>query len=178
MPNAKVLVGSNRLKQTMRALKDQWLITEATWSDAVRRKFEDRYLVPSIRPSTPRSTACKRWPRFSTRSAAIVPTGVRHREHVDLAAQPRRDGTGSRLRAARSARRSRGAGAARSSARGPARALAPGGRSGCGRGRCQPVAGRERRQGRHRVRQDTTGSGRKVRHSTARPGPTTSSGGA
>ena len=46
MPNAKVLMGSNRLKQTMRALKDQWLITEATWSDAVRRKFEDRYLGP------------------------------------------------------------------------------------------------------------------------------------
>ncbi len=46
MPNAKVLMGSNRLKQTMRALKDQWLITEATWSDAVRRKFEERYLGP------------------------------------------------------------------------------------------------------------------------------------
>ncbi len=46
MPNAKVLMGGNRLKQTMRALKDQWLITEATWSDAVRRKFEDRYLAP------------------------------------------------------------------------------------------------------------------------------------
>ena len=46
MPNAKVLAGSNRLKQTMRALKDQWLITEATWSDTVRRRFEDRYLGP------------------------------------------------------------------------------------------------------------------------------------
>lgn len=46
MPNAKVLMGSNRLKQTMRALKDQWLITAATWSDKVRRKFEDRYLGP------------------------------------------------------------------------------------------------------------------------------------
>jgi len=46
MPNAKVLMGGNRLKQTMRALKDQWLLTEATWSDAVRRKFEDRYLGP------------------------------------------------------------------------------------------------------------------------------------
>jgi len=46
MPNARVLMGSNRLKQTMRALKDQWLITEATWSDTVRRRFEDRYLGP------------------------------------------------------------------------------------------------------------------------------------
>ena len=46
MPNAKVLMGANRLKQTMRALKDQWLITEATWSDTVRRRFEDRYLGP------------------------------------------------------------------------------------------------------------------------------------
>jgi hypothetical protein len=46
MPNAKVLMGSNRLKETMRALKDQWLTTEATWTDSVRRKFEDRYLTP------------------------------------------------------------------------------------------------------------------------------------
>ncbi len=46
MPNAKVLAGSNRLKQSLRALKDQWLITEATWSDAVRARFEDRYLGP------------------------------------------------------------------------------------------------------------------------------------
>ena len=54
MPNAKVRTGSNRLKQTVRALKDQWLITEATWSDTVRRRFEDRYLGPLHRPSTPR----------------------------------------------------------------------------------------------------------------------------
>jgi hypothetical protein len=39
-------MGSNRLEQTMRALKDQWLITEATWNDTVRRKFEERYLDP------------------------------------------------------------------------------------------------------------------------------------
>ena len=46
MPNAKVMAGSNRLKQTLRALKDQWLVTEATWGDQVRRSFEDRYLGP------------------------------------------------------------------------------------------------------------------------------------
>ena len=46
MPNAKVMAGSNRLKQTLRALKDQWLVTEATWGDSVRRRFEDRYLGP------------------------------------------------------------------------------------------------------------------------------------
>ena len=46
MPNAKVMAGSNRLKETLRGLKDQWLVTEATWSDVVRRKFEDRYLAP------------------------------------------------------------------------------------------------------------------------------------
>ncbi len=46
MPNAKVLMGANRLKQTLRSLKDQWLITEATWGDAVRHRFEDRYLAP------------------------------------------------------------------------------------------------------------------------------------
>ena len=60
-------------------------------------------MAPSIRPLTPRSTACKSWPRSSTRSAAIVPTGVRHCEHVDLAAQRRRAEPGPR-RAARGAR--------------------------------------------------------------------------
>jgi hypothetical protein len=46
MPNAKVLAGSTRLHQTVRALKDQWLIAEATWGDQVRQRFEDRYLAP------------------------------------------------------------------------------------------------------------------------------------
>ena len=46
MPNAKVMAGSTRLNQTVRALKDQWLITEATWGDSVRQRFEERYLAP------------------------------------------------------------------------------------------------------------------------------------
>ena len=46
MPNAKVMAGSTRLKQTIRVLQDQWLVTEATWSDSVRRRFEERYLAP------------------------------------------------------------------------------------------------------------------------------------
>ena len=46
MPNAKVLAGATHLKQTIRVLQDQWLITEATWSDSVRRRFEERYLAP------------------------------------------------------------------------------------------------------------------------------------
>ena len=46
MPNAKVLAGSTRLKQTTRALRDQWLLTEETWGDAVRQRFEERYLAP------------------------------------------------------------------------------------------------------------------------------------
>jgi hypothetical protein len=46
MPNARVMAGSTRLNQTVRALKDQWLVTEATWGDSVRRRFEDRYLAP------------------------------------------------------------------------------------------------------------------------------------
>ncbi len=46
MPNARVMAGSSRLQQTERILKEHWLITEATWSDAVRRRFEDRYLAP------------------------------------------------------------------------------------------------------------------------------------
>jgi hypothetical protein len=46
MPNARVMAGSNRLKQSIRALREQWLITEATWSDSVRARFEERYLGP------------------------------------------------------------------------------------------------------------------------------------
>jgi hypothetical protein len=46
MPNARVIHGVNRLSQTVRVLRDQWLLTEASWSDAVRKRFEDRYLAP------------------------------------------------------------------------------------------------------------------------------------
>jgi hypothetical protein len=46
MANARAMAGSNRLKQSIRALRDQWLITEETWSDSVRQRFEDRYLAP------------------------------------------------------------------------------------------------------------------------------------
>ena len=46
MPNARVMAGSTRLKQTIRALRDQWLVTEETWGDSVRRRFEERYLTP------------------------------------------------------------------------------------------------------------------------------------
>jgi hypothetical protein len=46
MPNAKVMAGSTRLHQTVRALREQWLITEATWGDSVRQRFEERHLAP------------------------------------------------------------------------------------------------------------------------------------
>jgi hypothetical protein len=46
MANTRVLAGSNRLSQTIRALRDQWLLTEATWSDSARQRFEERYLAP------------------------------------------------------------------------------------------------------------------------------------
>jgi hypothetical protein len=46
MPNAKVIAGSTRLSQTIRILRDHWLVTEATWSDSVRQRFEERYLAP------------------------------------------------------------------------------------------------------------------------------------
>ena len=59
MPNAKVLAGATRLKQTTRVLRDQWLSTEAGWGDVVRQRFEERYLPRSSPPSTRRSTACK-----------------------------------------------------------------------------------------------------------------------
>jgi hypothetical protein len=40
------MAGSNRLTQCTRLLRDQWLATEATWSDSVRQAFEERYLAP------------------------------------------------------------------------------------------------------------------------------------
>ena len=46
MPNARVIHGATRLSQTIRVLREHWLLTEATWSDAVRKRFEDRYLAP------------------------------------------------------------------------------------------------------------------------------------
>jgi hypothetical protein len=46
MANVRVTSGSNRLKQTVRTLRDHWLITEATWGDSVRHRFEERYLAP------------------------------------------------------------------------------------------------------------------------------------
>ena len=46
MPNAKALAGSHRLAQCFRLLRDQWLATEANWSDSVRQRFEERHLAP------------------------------------------------------------------------------------------------------------------------------------
>ncbi|WP_165224182.1 hypothetical protein [Aquisphaera insulae] len=46
MPNSRVMAGAARLNQSIRVLKDDWLITEATWGDVVRRRFEERYLAP------------------------------------------------------------------------------------------------------------------------------------
>ena len=46
MPNARVMAGSTRLHQTIRVLVDQWLVTEATWGDSVRQRFEERHLAP------------------------------------------------------------------------------------------------------------------------------------
>ena len=51
MANARVIAGSNRLKQTIRVLRDHWLVTETTWSDAVRRRFQERHLDP-LDPAT------------------------------------------------------------------------------------------------------------------------------
>jgi hypothetical protein len=46
MPNTKVLAGLSRVSQTIRVLREHWLVTEATWNDSVRQRFEDRYLAP------------------------------------------------------------------------------------------------------------------------------------
>lgn len=46
MANANVMAGSNRLKHAIKTLQEHWLATEPTWNDAVRRKFEERHLMP------------------------------------------------------------------------------------------------------------------------------------
>jgi hypothetical protein len=46
MANANVLAGANRLKHALMALHDHWNITEPTWNDSVRSKFEERHLLP------------------------------------------------------------------------------------------------------------------------------------
>ena len=51
MANARVIAGSSRLKQTIRVLRDHWLVTETTWGDAVRRRFQERHLDP-LDPAT------------------------------------------------------------------------------------------------------------------------------
>jgi hypothetical protein len=51
MPNANVIAGSNRLRHAIRALREHWLTTEATWNDSVRQRFEERHLKP-LDPAT------------------------------------------------------------------------------------------------------------------------------
>jgi hypothetical protein len=46
MPNAKALAGAHRLSQTIRVLRDHWLVTDEAWADSVRQRFEERYLAP------------------------------------------------------------------------------------------------------------------------------------
>jgi hypothetical protein len=46
MANANVIAGSYRLKHALRMLKDRWIATDPTWSDAVRLRFEERYIQP------------------------------------------------------------------------------------------------------------------------------------
>jgi hypothetical protein len=46
MANANVIAGSSRLKHAIRALQEHWRGVDPTWNDAVRQRFEDRYLAP------------------------------------------------------------------------------------------------------------------------------------
>jgi hypothetical protein len=46
MANANVIAGTNRLRHAIKVLRDQWALTEETWNDSVRRRFEERYLGP------------------------------------------------------------------------------------------------------------------------------------
>ena len=46
MASANVVAGINRLKHAAQALREQWWATEPHWNDAVRRRFEERYILP------------------------------------------------------------------------------------------------------------------------------------
>lgn len=46
MANANVVAGSHRLKLALRTLRERWQLVDPTWDDAVRRRFEERYLAP------------------------------------------------------------------------------------------------------------------------------------
>ena len=46
MGSANVIAGSNRLKHALKVLQDHWLITEESWNDSVKIRFEERYLRP------------------------------------------------------------------------------------------------------------------------------------
>ena len=46
MANANVMAGTSRLRHAIKVLRDHWAVTEATWNDSVRGRFEERYLAP------------------------------------------------------------------------------------------------------------------------------------
>jgi len=46
MPNANVHAGASRLKHAVRTLQEHWRLAEPTWNDAVRQRFEERYVRP------------------------------------------------------------------------------------------------------------------------------------
>jgi hypothetical protein len=46
MASANVVAGAQRLKLALRNLQDQWRALDPEWNDAVRRRFEERYLLP------------------------------------------------------------------------------------------------------------------------------------
>jgi hypothetical protein len=46
MARPNIIAGGNRLKHAIKVLRDQWLAVEPAWSDAVRRRFEERFIFP------------------------------------------------------------------------------------------------------------------------------------
>jgi hypothetical protein len=49
MANARVIAGSNRMRHALKAFQEHWQAAEPAWNDAVRVRFEERY----VRPLTP-----------------------------------------------------------------------------------------------------------------------------
>ena len=40
------MAGTSRLKHAIQTLRESWQATEPLWDDAVRRRFEERYVRP------------------------------------------------------------------------------------------------------------------------------------
>ena len=48
MKTCDLTSGVGRMKQAMKILREQWLLTREVWTDETARKFEEQYLQPLL----------------------------------------------------------------------------------------------------------------------------------